>query len=38
MNINRIWKNEGWPKDWKKRIIVPIMKMEKERKWGVIEA
>lgn len=26
----RIWTEEGWPEEWKERVIVPIVKKESE--------
>lgn len=28
----KMWKEEGWPEDWKKREIIPIVKKREETK------
>lgn len=29
---NKIWRGEGWPKEWKERVVVPLVKREEEER------
>lgn len=29
---NRIWKEEGWPEDWKEGVVIPILKKSQGEK------
>jgi len=31
---NRIWRGEGWPEEWKKGIVIPVMKKKQRRLVG----
>lgn len=30
--MRRVWRGEGWPKDWREGVIVPIVKRGRARK------